>query len=116
MTRVSTMHFEAEGSQPSADIRSQLEKLRTSGLPIDQLQTQIEALNQQLKLVLLTDLVPAGNSADTGGSSSAQAGGGTDTTPATTGTETGTTASTTDTNPHTTTTATTTETSTAATT
>jgi putative peptide zinc metalloprotease protein len=58
------VHFTAEGNQQIADIRRQLEALRNAGLPLDQLQAQVEQLNAQLEQVLLTQMVPAGPPAD----------------------------------------------------
>lgn len=73
-----------EGQRRIAEIRRQLQALRNSGLPIDQIQAQVEALNGQLIDVLRTELEPV-NPNDQPADPAAT---GTETTPSDTGTET----------------------------
>ena len=82
-----------EGQQRIAEIRRQLQALRNSGLPIDQIQAQVEDLNNQLVDVLRTQIVPVNpndQQADPAatGTETSPSDTGTQTTPSDTGTET----------------------------
>jgi putative peptide zinc metalloprotease protein len=89
------VHFTADGNQRIADIRRRLEALRRSNLSIEEIVAQVEQLNNELKQVLLTEVVPAGPPAGTGpasGSADSTTGAtpGTSTAPTDTGTGTST--------------------------
>jgi putative peptide zinc metalloprotease protein len=82
------VRFTPEGSRQIADIRQQLEALRTSDLSIDEIQTQTDALAEQLRQVLATEVVPVGQAEPTDASPQQTTTTPTETTPATTDTAT----------------------------
>src|SRR5437764_700293 len=53
-------HLTPEGNRRLAEIRREYERLRHSGLPLDQLQARIEELAHEVYQVFTTELVPAG--------------------------------------------------------
>jgi putative peptide zinc metalloprotease protein len=54
------VRFTAEGNQKIAEIRQELEALRTSGLSIDEIQVKADALADELRQVLATEVVAVG--------------------------------------------------------
>ena len=97
------MVFTKDGEQRIREIQKQLNDLEHSGLPIDQIQAQVEDLAAQIQDVLNTELVPAAHGLDSlnGPSSTDNPGQGsqTDTTPTSTDTGTQTTPTDTSTTP-----------------
>jgi putative peptide zinc metalloprotease protein len=85
-TGTGVVHFTPEGNQRIAEIRRELQQLRTSGLPIEQIAARVDQLNADLRQVLLTEVVPAGPPQDQ--SQTATPDTGTSTTPGDTGTQT----------------------------
>jgi putative peptide zinc metalloprotease protein len=70
LTAEGNVHFTAEGNQRLADIRKALLDLKKSDLTIDEIQTKLDALMDELADVLTNDLVPAGQSGSGGSSPS----------------------------------------------
>ncbi|MDQ1697256.1 MAG: putative peptide zinc metalloprotease protein [Frankiaceae bacterium] len=105
-TGTGVVHFTPDGNRRIAEIRRQLEQLRTSGLPIEEIATRVDQLNTDLQQVLLTEIVPAGpprdQPASDTGTSTTPTDTGTSTTPSDTGTSTGTQTTPTDTGTQTT--------------
>jgi putative peptide zinc metalloprotease protein len=95
--------FTPEGKDRIKEIQKQLHDLEKSGLPIDQIQAQVEDLTAQIQQILNTELVPFDPGSDNGNGNGAGAGGQatsttpTDTTTTTTPADTGTQATPTDT-------------------
>jgi putative peptide zinc metalloprotease protein len=87
-TGTGVVHFTPEGNRRIAQIRRELEQLRTSGLPIDEVATRVDQLNADLQQVLLTEIVPAGPPKDPAQAAAPDTGTTTTTPPTDTGTET----------------------------
>jgi putative peptide zinc metalloprotease protein len=79
--------FTPEGKDRIKEIQKQLHDLEKSGLPVDQIQAQVEDLTAQLQQILNTELVPFDPGSDNGNGSGA-GGQATSTTPTETGTST----------------------------
>ena len=71
------VHFTAEGNRRIAELRRALRELLKSDLPIAELQPQIDALMDEFREILRTELVAAGKA----GEAPRGGGGGTETTP-----------------------------------
>jgi putative peptide zinc metalloprotease protein len=53
-------HFTAEGNQRIAAIRQRLHDLSSADLTVEQLQAELDEIRDEIKDILLTELVPAG--------------------------------------------------------
>jgi putative peptide zinc metalloprotease protein len=95
-TGTGVVHFTPDGNKRIAEIRRELEQLRNSGLPIEEIAARVNQLNADLQQVLLTEIVPAGPPEDQAqtapppdtGTETTPGNTGTDTTPTDTGTQT----------------------------
>lgn len=83
------IRFTPEGNRRLAELRERLNRLRTEELTIEQLNAEVEAVQEELRDILATELLPAGQPTTTttpGTSTTSPPAAGTDGSPATTST------------------------------